>query len=136
MPSRQAALYCDEDVSVVLAAMLRARGFPVTTTRDAGHLGRTDEQQLQVAADANWILLTHNRADFETPTPPMARVRSAARGYPHRPASAPGRARGPSWTTSRPTHRGRFHQPAILRLRPTPAPRAAANAAEEPGIGQ
>ena len=55
MPSRPAALYCDEDVSVVLAAMLRARGFPVTTTRDAGHLGCTDEQQLQVAADANWI---------------------------------------------------------------------------------
>ena len=49
----------------MLAAMLRARGFPVTTTRDAGHLGRTDEQQLQVAAGANWILLTHNRADFE-----------------------------------------------------------------------
>jgi uncharacterized protein with PIN domain len=65
MPSRPPALYCDEDVSVVLAAMLRARGFSVTTTRDAGHLGHTDEQQLQVAADANQIILTHNRADFE-----------------------------------------------------------------------
>jgi uncharacterized protein with PIN domain len=65
MPSRPAALYCDEDVSVVLAAMLRARGFPVTTARDAGHLGRTDEDQLQGAAAADWILLTHNRADFE-----------------------------------------------------------------------
>lgn len=65
MPSRPAALYCDEDVSVVLAAMLRARGFPVTTTRDAGHLGRTDEQPLQGAADADRILLTHNRVDFE-----------------------------------------------------------------------
>ena len=65
MPSGPAALYCDEDVSVVLAAMLRARGFPVTTTRDAGHLGRNDEDQLQVAADADRILLTHNRADFE-----------------------------------------------------------------------
>ena len=28
MPSRPPTLYCDEDVSVVLAAMLRARGFP------------------------------------------------------------------------------------------------------------
>ena len=65
MPSRPAALYCDEDVSVVLAAMLRARGFPVTTTRDAGHRGRTDEQQLRVAADADRILVTHDRADFE-----------------------------------------------------------------------
>jgi hypothetical protein len=65
MPSRPPALYCDEDVSLVLAAMLRARGFPVTTARDAGHLGRVDEHQLQVAADADRILLTHNRADFE-----------------------------------------------------------------------
>jgi hypothetical protein len=65
MPSDPAGLYCDEDVSVVLAAMLRARGFRVTTTRDAGYLGRTDEQQLHVAADSNLILLTHNRADFQ-----------------------------------------------------------------------
>jgi hypothetical protein len=34
MPNRPPALYCDEDVSVVLAAML-ARGFPVSTARDA-----------------------------------------------------------------------------------------------------
>lgn len=39
MPNRPAALYCDEDVSVVLAAMLRARGFRVATARDSGHLG-------------------------------------------------------------------------------------------------
>ena len=65
MPSRQAALYCDEDVSVVLAAMLRARGFPVPTARDTEHLGQTDEDQLQVSADAGRVLLTHNRVDFE-----------------------------------------------------------------------
>ena len=49
----------------MLAAMLRARGFSVTTARDAGHLGHVDEHQLQVAADAARIFLTHNRADFE-----------------------------------------------------------------------
>ena len=65
MPNHPAALYCDEDVSVVLAAMLRARGFPVATTRDAGHLGWTDERQLQAAADADCVFLTHNRTDFE-----------------------------------------------------------------------
>jgi hypothetical protein len=65
MPSRPPTLYCDEDVSVVLAAMLRACGFPVTTTRDGGYLGRTDEKQLHVASDANQILVTHNRAHFE-----------------------------------------------------------------------
>jgi hypothetical protein len=45
--------------------MLRARGFPVSTARDAGHLGVTDERQLQAAADADCILLTHNRTAFE-----------------------------------------------------------------------
>ncbi len=30
-----------------------------------GHLGQSDEHQLQVAADADRILLTHNRVDFE-----------------------------------------------------------------------
>ena len=65
MPSRVAALYCDEDVSVVLAAMLRARGFPIATARDSGQLGRSDEQQLAFAAEANSVLLTHNRVDFE-----------------------------------------------------------------------
>ena len=65
MPSLPAALYCDEDVSVVLAAMPRARGFQVTTALDAGHLGQPDERQLQVAAEAARVLLTHNRADFE-----------------------------------------------------------------------
>src|SRR5439155_18798219 len=60
-----AALYCDEDVSVALAAMLRARGFPGDHHLRPGHLGWTDEQQLQAAADADRILLTHNRTDFE-----------------------------------------------------------------------
>jgi hypothetical protein len=65
MPSRQAALYSDDDVSVVLATMLRARAFPVSTARDAEHLGRTDEDQWLASADAGRVLLTHNRADFE-----------------------------------------------------------------------
>ena len=65
MPDRLPPLHCDEDVSVVLAAMLRARGFTVTTARDSGQLGRSDEDQLTFAADAGRLLLTHNRADFE-----------------------------------------------------------------------
>lgn len=65
MPDRPIPLYCDEDVSVVLAAMLRARGFTVTTARNSGQLGRSDEDQLTVAADAGSVLLTHNRVDFE-----------------------------------------------------------------------
>lgn len=50
---------------MVAAAILHARGFDVVTTRDAGHLGRSDADQLVFAADAGRLLLSHNRADFE-----------------------------------------------------------------------
>lgn len=65
MPSVPAALYLDEDVSVVVAAMLRARGFEVVTARDRGQLGRSDDEQLTVARENGRVLLTHNRVDFE-----------------------------------------------------------------------
>jgi hypothetical protein len=65
MPDGPPSLHCDEDVSVVLAAMLRARGFTVTTAREAGQLGRSDEAQLAFASEAGHVLLTHNRVDFE-----------------------------------------------------------------------
>ena len=45
--------------------MLRARGFLVTTARDSGRLGRSDEEQLAFAAEADSVLLTHNRVDFQ-----------------------------------------------------------------------
>jgi hypothetical protein len=64
MPDRLPPLHCDEDVSVVLAAVLRARGFTVTTARDARQLGRSDEEQLTFATDAGSVLLTHNHVDF------------------------------------------------------------------------
>lgn len=58
-------LYLDEDVSVLVADLLRARGFSALTTLDAGNLGCTDREQLQHAAAHHKTLLTHNRADFE-----------------------------------------------------------------------
>jgi predicted nuclease of predicted toxin-antitoxin system len=58
-------LYLDEDVNVVLADLLRARGFRVTTTRGAGQLGMTDEGQLAFAARQRKTILTHNRVHFE-----------------------------------------------------------------------
>ena len=33
-------LYLDEDVSVLIADLIRARGFSVTITHDAGNLGK------------------------------------------------------------------------------------------------
>ena len=60
-----AEVYLDEDVSVVVADMLEARGFSVVTTRDAGRLGATDMEQLEYASRHGKTLVTHNRADFE-----------------------------------------------------------------------
>ena len=58
-------LYLDEDVDVLLAALVRARGFSARTTVEAGRRGTGDEQQLEYAAAENLTLLTHKRADFE-----------------------------------------------------------------------
>jgi Domain of unknown function (DUF5615) len=58
-------LYLDEDVSVLVAELIRARGFDVTTTLEAQNLGRTDREQLEYAIAHKQTLLTHNRADFE-----------------------------------------------------------------------
>jgi predicted nuclease of predicted toxin-antitoxin system len=58
-------LYLDEDVDVLIADLLRARGFSMLTTRDAGRLHATDEEQLAFAATAQRTLVTHNRLDFE-----------------------------------------------------------------------
>ena len=58
-------LYLDEDVDVLVADLLRARGYSVTTTRDAGQLGNTDSEQLAYAAHEGRAILTHNRVHFE-----------------------------------------------------------------------
>ena len=60
-----AQLYLDEDVSVLLAALLRSRGFEAVTTWEAGNIGATDDRQLEFAAGRGLALLTHNRSDFE-----------------------------------------------------------------------
>jgi predicted nuclease of predicted toxin-antitoxin system len=58
-------LYLDEDVDVLVADLLRARGFAATTTRDARNLQASDANQLAYAVAEQKTLLTHNRADFE-----------------------------------------------------------------------
>lgn len=58
-------LYLDEDVNVLVADLLRARGFDAITVRDAGQLRATDAEQLIYAAGQQRTLVTHNRADFE-----------------------------------------------------------------------
>lgn len=58
-------LYLDEDVDVLVADLLRARGFVATTTRDAGKLRASDAEQMAYAVEKQATLLTHNRVDFE-----------------------------------------------------------------------
>jgi predicted nuclease of predicted toxin-antitoxin system len=58
-------LYLDEDVNVLVADLLQARGFDVITARDAGQLHATDAEQLAYAVSQARTLVTHNRTDFE-----------------------------------------------------------------------
>ena len=58
-------LYLDEDVSTLVADLMRARGFIAATTPESGQLGRSDAEQLEHATSQRKTLLTHNRADFE-----------------------------------------------------------------------
>ena len=60
-----AALYKDEDVSALVATLLRSRGLDVTTVPEQLTLGRTDGEQLELATSMKRCLLTHNRVDFE-----------------------------------------------------------------------
>jgi|SRR5215467_12693013 len=58
-------LYLDEDVDVLIAKLVRARGFAAATTQDSDQIGNTDQQQLNYAAEHKKTLLTHNRVHFE-----------------------------------------------------------------------
>ncbi|MCH8289759.1 DUF5615 family PIN-like protein [Candidatus Poribacteria bacterium] len=58
-------LYLDEDVDVLVAHLLRARGFVATTTRDEGQLQKSDAEQLTYAVSQQKAIMTHNRVDFE-----------------------------------------------------------------------
>ena len=58
-------LYLDEDVSALIATLLRSRGFVATTTLNAGRLGATDDQQLAYVAENQMAILTHNRVHFD-----------------------------------------------------------------------
>jgi predicted nuclease of predicted toxin-antitoxin system len=60
-----ATLYLDEDVSVLIATLLQVRGLDVTTAREEGMLGESDETQLAYAVSLDRCVLTHNRLDFE-----------------------------------------------------------------------
>lgn len=60
-----AALYTDEDMSALVATLLRSRGLDITTVPEQATLGKTDAQQLEFATLVGRCILTHNRVDFE-----------------------------------------------------------------------
>jgi predicted nuclease of predicted toxin-antitoxin system len=58
------SIYLDEDVSALIAKLLRARAYTVLTTQEAGHVAASDEAQLEYATSQQLAILTHNRDDF------------------------------------------------------------------------
>lgn len=58
-------LYLDEDVDVLIADLVRARGFVATTTQEAGQIHASDSAQLAFAASQGRTIFTYNRLDFE-----------------------------------------------------------------------
>jgi predicted nuclease of predicted toxin-antitoxin system len=60
-----AALYTDEDMSALVATLLKSRGLDVTTVPEQNALGQTDAEQLEFATAMQRCLITHNRVDFE-----------------------------------------------------------------------
>ena len=55
--------HLDEHISPVLADALRHRGIDVTTTADAGLIGRDDREHLTFAVDAGRVVITQD-VDF------------------------------------------------------------------------
>ncbi|MEH2436760.1 MAG: DUF5615 family PIN-like protein [Nostoc sp.] len=60
-----AALYSDEDMSALVATLLRSRGLDIVTVPEQVTLGKTDREQLEFATSVGRCILTHNRVDFE-----------------------------------------------------------------------
>jgi predicted nuclease of predicted toxin-antitoxin system len=58
-------LYLDENVSVLVAKILRARGYKVITTDEVGRKGTSDTEQLQYAVENGFAIASLNRVDFE-----------------------------------------------------------------------
>ena len=60
-----ASLYTDEDMSALVATLLRSRCLDVTTVPERASLGKTDREQLEFAISLGRCIVTHNRVDFE-----------------------------------------------------------------------
>jgi predicted nuclease of predicted toxin-antitoxin system len=57
-------LFLDEDITPLLARLLRERGHDVVSCRDIGATGITDEEQLERATGLGRAILSSNYGDF------------------------------------------------------------------------
>jgi predicted nuclease of predicted toxin-antitoxin system len=57
-------LYLDENLPIVLAPLIHARGFFATTAHAEGRLSASDADHLRYAASHGYCLVTHNRQHF------------------------------------------------------------------------
>ena len=58
------SLFLDEDVRVLLAEVLRSRGYTATHVLEAERTGISDSEQLAYAAEHKMAILTHNIRDY------------------------------------------------------------------------
>jgi predicted nuclease of predicted toxin-antitoxin system len=58
------SLYLDEDVRVLLAEVLRGRGYDVSHALEVGRGGKGDSEQFAYAVKHGRAILTHNIRDF------------------------------------------------------------------------
>ncbi|MGI8467670.1 MAG: DUF5615 family PIN-like protein [Pyrinomonadaceae bacterium] len=58
-------IYLDENVHILIAKIIQSHGFKAVTTQDVGRKGASDNKQLEYANEKGYIILTHDRADFE-----------------------------------------------------------------------
>jgi uncharacterized protein with PIN domain len=68
-------LYLDEDITQELARLMRELGFDVLSARDLGHVGITDDEQLDIASALERAIVSANCRDFAR----IARERAAAK---------------------------------------------------------
>lgn len=57
-------IYLDEDVHPLIAHALRLRGWTALTTVEARRQGTSDLQQIEFAAENDYVLLSYNVTDF------------------------------------------------------------------------
>ena len=57
-------LYLDEDLSPVIAQILRGRGVDTVSAHEAGMIGASDHEQLDHAAGEHRALVTRNAREF------------------------------------------------------------------------